>query len=291
MPEASIGQLGQPRSRRARGTLRLSLEIGFVTIVLGGLALIGIAPGLLAPGDPWRTGGPALHAPTLEYPLGTDALGRDVWTRLAHGARTSLAVGALATAIALTLGGAVGLTAGALGGWADEVVMRLAELVDTVPGLLLALLLTMLFGPGLVQVALVIGLTGWTGLARVLRSRLVSVREEEFVLAARGLGASEARVALRHLLPQALPPIVALLPFRLEGAILVEASLSFLGLGDVTRPSWGGMLQDAQPYLREAWWLIAAPGVALASSLFALSLLADHLQRLTSPKLRARGRG
>lgn len=265
------------------------LEITFLVLVLGVLVLVGLWPGLIAPRDPWRTGGPALQAPGPEYLLGTDALGRDVWSRLAHGARTSLAVGGLATLIALALGGTIGLIAGAVGGWPDELLMRFAELVDTIPGLLVALLLATLFGPGLTQVALVIGLTGWTGLARVLRSRLVSVREEEFALAARALGASEPRVALRHLLPQAIPPVLALLPFRIEGAILVEASLSFLGLGDVTRPSWGGMLQDAQAYLRDAWWLVAAPGLALASSLFALSVLADHLQRLTSPKLRTRG--
>lgn len=261
-------------------------ELFFVLLVLGGLLLIGLFPGSFAPQDPWRTGGPALAAPGGEYLLGTDQLGRDVWSRLAHGARTSLLVGLLATAIALLLGGTVGLLAGTVGGWLDEILMRVAELVDTIPSLLLALLLTTLVGAGLFQVALVIGLTGWTGLARVLRSRLVSIREEEFVLGARALGMGEARIALKHMLPQALPVVWALLPFRMEGAVLLEASLSFLGLGDVSRPSWGGMLQDAQLYLRQAWWLAAAPGLALAATLFALSLLADHLQRLGNPRLR-----
>lgn len=261
-------------------------ELLFVCVMLGGLVLLGLFPSLFASQDPWRTGGPALAAPGGEYLLGTDQLGRDVWSRLLHGARTSLLVGVLATGLALLVGGLIGLLAGAFGGWIDELLMRLSELLDTIPGLLLALLVTTIIGPGLWQVALVIGLTGWTGLARVLRSRLVSVREEEFVLGARALGMSEVRVALKHMLPQTLPAVLALLPFRLEGAILLEASLSFLGLGDVSRPSWGGMLQDAQLYLRQAWWLVVAPGLMLAASLFALSLLADHLQRASNPKLR-----
>jgi peptide/nickel transport system permease protein len=272
--------------RKPRARNRLGGELFFVGLILGLLLVAGLIPSLLAPQDPWRTGGPALAAPGGEYLLGTDQLGRDVWSRLIHGARTSLLVGGLATLIALVLGGLVGLISGTVGGWIDELLMRLAELVDTVPGLLLALLVITLIGAGIWQVALVIGLTGWTGLARVLRSRLVSIREEEFVLGARALGMSEARVALRHMLPLAWPALLALLPFRLEGAIMLEASLSFLGLGDVSRPSWGGMPQDAQPYLRQAWWLVAAPGAALALTLFALSLLSDHLQRLSNPKLR-----
>jgi len=267
--------------------LRVSGELIFVLLVLGVMVMMGLFPSWVAPQDPWRTGGPALAAPGGDYLLGTDQLGRDVWSRLAHGARTSLVVALLATSMTLLLGGIVGLLAGAVGGWLDEILMRLAELVDTIPGLLLALLLITLVGAGLLQVALVIGLTGWTGLARVLRSRLVSIREEEFVLGARALGMSEVRVALKHMLPQALPVVLALLPFRMEGAILLEASLSFLGLGDVSRPSWGGMLQDAQLYLRQAWWLVVAPGLALAATLFALSLLADHLQRLSNPRLRS----
>lgn len=271
---------------RAKRPGRLGGEMVLVLVVLASLLIAGLLPGFLAPHDPWRTGGPALAAPGGEHLLGTDQLGRDVWSRLVHGARTSLLVGGLATLIALVLGGTVGLLAGTLGGWIDELLMRLAELVDTVPGLLLALLVITLIGAGIWQVALVIGLTGWTGLARVLRSRLVSIREEEFVVAARALGMRETRVALKHMLPLAWPALLALLPFRLEGAILLEASLSFLGLGDVSRPSWGGMLQDAQPYLRQAWWLVAVPGAALALTLFALSLLSDHLQRLSNPKLR-----
>lgn len=269
---------------------RLGGEMVFVLIVLASLLIAGLLPSFLTQQDPWRTGGPALAAPGGEYLLGTDQLGRDVWSRLVHGARTSLLVGGLATLIALVLGGLVGLLSGTLGGWIDEFLMRLAELVDTVPGLLLALLVITIIGAGIWQVALVIGLTGWTGLARVVRSRLVSIREEEFVVGARALGMSEARVAFNHMLPLAWPALLALLPFRLEGAILLEASLSFLGLGDVSRPSWGGMLQDAQPYLRQAWWLVVAPGAALALTLFALSLLSDHLQRLSNPKLRQLGK-
>lgn len=261
-------------------------ELPIAFLILGLLALLALFPGFFTPQDPWRTGGPALKPPGPEYPLGTDMLGRDVWARVVYGARTSLLVGLLATGVALWVGGTVGLLAGTLGGWTDEALMRLAELVDSVPALPLALLLVAITGPSLLPVALVIGLTGWMGLARVLRAELVSLRERDFVLAARALGVGGIRLALRHLLPNALPPVLALLPFRFEAAILTEASLSFLGLGDTSRPSWGGLLRDAQPFLREAWWLFLVPASALALTLFALSLVADALHRSTAPKLR-----
>lgn len=261
-------------------------ELLLTLLILGFLGFVALFPGLLTHRDPWRTGGPALMPPGLGYPLGTDALGRDVWARVVYGGRTSILVGFLATGVTLLVGGAMGLLAGALGGWADELLMRLAEFVDSVPALPLALLLVALTGPSLLPVALVIGLTGWVGLARVLRAELVSLRERDFVLAARALGVGGIRLALRHLLPNALPPVLALLPFRFEAAILTEASLSFLGLGDTSRPSWGGLLRDAQPFLREGWWLFFAPALALALTLFALSLLADALHRSTTPRLR-----
>ena len=256
--------------------------------VLAVLGLLAALPQVFAPLDPWSTSGPVLAAPSIGHPFGTDALGRDSWSRVVHGARTSLLVGLLATGVAMAFGGLVGLAAGTFGGWVDEGLMRLTDFLDAIPGLLLALLVVAVWGPGLTQIAVAIGIGGWSGIARVLRVGLLSTREEAFVLAAKALGASPARVAFRHLLPHAIPPVLVLVPFRIEAAIIAEASLSFLGLGDLAYPSWGGMLRDAQPFLREAWWLVVGPGLLLLLTVFGLSLLADDLQQRANPRSRRR---
>ena len=258
------------------------LALGVVAL----LALLAIFPEWIARYDPWATSGPVLGSPTAAHPFGSDALGRDTWTRMVYGARTSLLVGMLATGVALLIGGSVGLAAGTFGGWIDEGLMRLTEFLDAIPGLLLALLVVAVWGPGVVQISLAIGIGGWSSLARVLRVGLLSTREEDFVLAARSLGTSSTRIAFRHLLPHAFPPVLALVPFRIEAAIIAEASLSFLGLGDLAYPSWGGMLRDAQPFLRDAWWLAVGPGLLLLLTVFGLSLLADYLQRRAGPRSR-----
>ena len=266
-------------------------ELGLALGILILLGLLALFPGTFTSFDPWDTGGQALSPPMAGHPLGSDGLGRDTWSRIVYGARTSLLVGMLATGVALLIGGSVGLAAGTFGGWIDEGLMRITELLDAFPALLLALFLVALWGPGLLQISFAIGLSGWSGMARVLRVGIVSTREEGFVVAAKALGASPIRVAFRHLLPHALSPLLVLLPFRVEAAIIAEASLSFLGFGDLAYPSWGAMLRDAQPLLRDAWWLVAGPGLLLLLTVFALSLLADHFQRRANPQLCNRGAG
>ena len=263
-------------------------ESRVVLAVLAVMGLLAVLPQVFAPFDPWSTGGAVLAPPTIGHPFGTDALGRDSWSRVVYGARTSLLVGLLATGVAMAFGGLVGLVAGTFGGWIDEGLMRLTDFLDAIPGLLLALLVVAVWGPGLTQIAVAIGIGGWSGIARVLRVGLLSTREEEFVLAAKALGASPARIAFKHLLPHAIPPVLVLVPFRIEAAIIAEASLSFLGLGDLAYPSWGGMLRDAQPFLREAWWLVVGPGLLLLLTVFGLSLLADDLQTRANPRSRRR---
>jgi peptide/nickel transport system permease protein len=253
--------------------------------ILAAFALMALLPGTIASAGGLQSGGPALAPPNAEFPIGTDILGRDIWARLVFGARTSLAVGTLATLIALVIGVAAGALAALLGGWWDELLMRGAEVADSIPALLLALLFVVVLGPGLVPIALVVGLTGWLGIARLVRAEILLVRDAPFVLAARGLGATGWRVTGRHVAPDVLIPLLALLPFRLEGAIVVEAGLSFLCVEDASRPSWGSMLRDAQPVLLDAWWLAAAPAIALALLLFALALTADYLQRELDPRL------
>ena len=259
-------------------------ETAIATAVVGTFALFALAPALFSHAEGLRTGGAALLPPGLAHPLGTDMLGRDTWARLVFGARTSFSVSALATVVTLVVGIAVGASAALLGGWWDELLMRGAEIADSMPTLLLALLLVSVLGPGLVPVALVIGLTGWLGIARVVRAETLVARNEPFIVAAQALGAGRLRIGFRHVAPNVLPPVLALLPFRLEGAIVVEAGLSFLGVEDAGRPSWGAMLRDAEPQLLDAWWLAAAPAAALAVLLFALGLMADQLQRSMDPR-------
>lgn len=267
---------------RAFVRLPPSAVLAIVAVIL--FVLVALAPAAFASAEGLRSGAWGLQAPNVSHPLGTDILGRDVWARLVFSARTSLSVGALATIVALTAGVLSGALAALLGGWWDELIMRAAEIADSVPALLLALLLVTVLGPGLVPVSLVIGLTGWLAVARLMRAELLLARNAQYVIAARGLGASHFRFFVRHLAPEALIPLVALIPFRVEGAVIVEAGLSFLGVEDGSRPSWGVMLRDAQPVMLDAWWLVAAPAATLALLLFSLALLADHAHRALAPQ-------
>ena len=262
------------------------LEVGAVTALLIALGSLSLFPELFTWYPLNDTSGPPLAPPAWQHPLGTDSLGRDGWTQLVHAMRYSVLVGLLATAIASALGLSVGLVAGCGPRWMDDMVMRLTDLADAVPALLLALFLVALWGSGVIQISIALGLVGWTGMARVLRARLLSVREEPFILAAKAIGVRRVSLAIRHLLPNALPPLLVLIPFRIEACIVAEAGLSFLGLGDLSHPSLGTMLHDAQPLLRECWWLLAGPGVILLIMIFAPSVLADHLQQWTDPRLR-----
>ncbi len=261
------------------------LEIGTIATLLV-LGLMALFPAMFIFHPLNDTAGLPLARPDWQHPLGTDAFGRDVWTQLVYATRYSLIVGLLATGIAVVLGVSVGLLAGSARGWMDDAFMRLADLVDAVPGLLLALFLVTLWGPGVIQLSIALGLAGWSGMARVLRARLLSVREETFVLAAKAVGVRPVALAFKHLLPHALPPLIVLVPFRIEISIVAEAGLSFLGLGDLSHPSLGTMLHDAQPLLRECWWLLAGPGGILLIMIFAPSVLADQLQQWADPRLR-----
>jgi peptide/nickel transport system permease protein len=255
-----------------------------LTLFAGMVGLAVSAP-LVTSVDPLRTGGLPLHPPSWRYPMGTDELGRDLWSNVAYGARASLLVGVGATAIATLLGVGIGAVAGYAGGWWDELLMRLAELVHLVPRFLVVMLLVALFGGRLWTLVLLIALTGWPLVARVVRSEILSLREREFALAARALGASAFRVVARHLLPNALPAVVIGIPLAVGRAVLLEAGLSFLGLGDRGVASWGSLLQSAQGYMREAWWLALFPGLALTLTVLSLYLVAEGWHAATTPGL------
>lgn len=254
-------------------------------VLLAGLGLVALlAPDMSAYGPFERRA--ALQPPSGLHPFGTDDLGRDVYSRVLHGARTSLLVGLGVGALSLLLGLAVGGPAGHRGGLADDLLMRLTEVVQVVPVFFLALLVIALFGPGLDRLVLVLGLTYWPITARLLRAQLFSLQGRDFVTAARMLGEPEAVLFLRHLLPNALPPVIVHASYVAGSAILVEAGLSFLGLGDPQAVSLGTMLQGAQGLLRVAPWTSLFPGLAVVLAVTALNLVGDGLNDAWNPRLR-----
>jgi peptide/nickel transport system permease protein len=241
------------------------------------LVVVGLAAPLLAPYDPFSVDGPPLAGPSGAHPLGTDALGRDLLSGIIWGARTSLLVAAAVAVLVSAIGTAVGLLSGYAGGWADDVLMRLTEAFQVLPRFFLALVVIAFFGPGLDRLILVLGVTSWPLLARVVRAEVLALRSREFVEAARVHGASRRRILLREILPNAVPPAIALLGLVVAQVILIEAGLGFLGLGDPNVVSWGALSSEAQQFLRVAWWLSLFPGLAILLAVLGLNLLGDAL--------------
>ncbi|MNR92327.1 Glutathione transport system permease protein GsiD [compost metagenome] len=259
-------------------------------IACGGVILLVIALAALAP---WLTP----HSPTLPlpqgldpnglplapsqaHPFGTDDLGRDAFARWLYGGRVSLAVGFSATALAGFIGISLGVLAGYRGGWVDMVLMRLTEVVMAFPTLLLAMGLAAVLPPHPAMVVLTLGLVGWTAIARLVRGMTLSLRETEFIDAARAMGGSTLWILLRHLLPNLSGAIASLLALKLADMFLLEAALSFLGLGvRPPTPSWGNMIHDGQLYFRDAPWLFMAPGLAIFAVVLAFNLLGDRWGR------------
>jgi peptide/nickel transport system permease protein len=254
-----------------------------LTLTTLGLAVFG---GSVAPFDPFATRFPALQPPSAAHWLGTDDLGRDTFSGVLAGARASLFVGIATAAVASVLGTAVGAIAGYYGGLVDDALMRLTELVQIVPRFFLAILVAALFGPSLVFLTLLLALTFWPTTARLVRSQILTLRQREWVLAARAVGLGEIRILVRHVVPHALGLIIVTAALQIGAAILVEASLSFLGLGDRSVISWGYMLNGAQPFLRFAWWLSVFPGLALVLTVLGTNLLADALYAVWDPARR-----
>ncbi|MGZ8469389.1 MAG: ABC transporter permease [Gemmatirosa sp.] len=267
---------------RRDGRARIGL-----TVVIVLLLAAALAP-LLARHDPTAIDlARALDAPSGAHWLGTDVQGRDVWSRLVHGARVSLAVGVLSQVISLVLGVALGLIAGYYGRRVDDLVMRLADVTLAFPTLLLLIAMAAAFEPSLTTVFVTIGVVGWAGMARLVRGQVLVVRHMEYVQAERALGAGDARILVRHVLPNVIAPVVIAATLGVAGAIMAEAALSVLGLGvQPPTPSWGAMIADGRDLsqLRRAPWTSLFPGLAIGAAVLGFNLVGDALRDALDPR-------
>lgn len=238
---------------------------------------------LLEPGSPGRG--------DLTYWLGSDHLGRDVFSRLLYGARVSLLVGVAAIAVGGTIGTIAGLVSGYFGGWVDDVIMRLGDIQLAFPFILLAIMFLVVLGPGLVNMILVLGIGQWITYARIVRAQTLSLREKEYVEAARAMGDSTVSILFRTILPNIMAPLTVIASFNVASVILSEAALSFLGLGvppDV--PTWGSMLSESRDHLlSNKWWLAVFPGLAIVFTVLAFNIIGDWLRDFLDPRLKENG--
>jgi peptide/nickel transport system permease protein len=269
---------------------RRSTSISIGAAIVGVLIVAAVLAPLVVPRDPYAMD-PAvrLQAPSAANILGTDNYGRDLLTRLVYGARVSLVVGMASIVLATLIGVSVGLISGYLGGWSDLLIMRGVEIVQAFPPLLLALALVSIMEVGIASVILAVGLVQWTVFARVVRASALALKQEEFVLAARACGVSGPRIVMRHILPNALAPLVVLATLGVGTAITTEAALSFLGLGvPPPTPSWGATLAFGLSYMRDSPHLATFPGLAIVITVLGFNLLGDGLRDLGDPRLRGR---
>lgn len=281
-----------PQRRRWRKLTRHPLGVmgGIILLVVCGSAILA---DYLAPHEPnkqrlvarftppaWAQGGSAL------YPLGTDNVGRDMLSRIIHGSRISLVVGFAAVGVSMLIGVTLGLLSGFLGGRVDATIMALVDLMLAFPQLILAFAIAAVLGPGIGNIILVIGLTGWERYARVVRAEVLALREREFVQAARAIGVPTAKIIFGHILPNTFSSVIVLATLQTAQAILAEATLSFLGLGTGrTYPSWGQMIALGRDYITIAWWLSTFPGIAILLTVLAINLIGDRIRDLLDPRM------
>jgi peptide/nickel transport system permease protein/oligopeptide transport system permease protein len=277
-------------SRLKRNKLAM---VGLVWIII--ITLIAITADLWVPqwlGSPTQIDSSQMAElsklpPSLEHPFGTDAMGRDVLCRVIYGSRISLAVGLLATAISTVIGLVMGALAAYYGGIWDTIIMRLADIFLAFPYTLFVIVMLAVIGSGIQNVFIAIGVLGWPSIARVFRSAILSVKENDYVDAARSMGASDARIIVRHIFPNSVASIVVYATMNVGGAILTESALSYLGMGVTPpTPSWGIMIQDGQQYLQTQPWLMLMPGLAIISTVLAFTLLGDGLRDALDVKMK-----
>lgn len=287
---SAIAQPGAARDFWRRFLRNRGAVVGLVILLL--VVLLALFAPLLYPQDPWRMVQRPFLAPfAVEgFWFGTDTLGRDIGAGLVYGAQVSLLVGLVSTVVALTIGVTLGALAGFYGGLIDDALMRFTEFFQTIPNFALAIVLVAIFQPSTESVVLAIGIVSWPPVARLVRGEFLSLRSREFVQAARVVGQTNGQIIFRQILPNTLSPIIVMASLMVATAILLESSLSFLGLGDPDTMSWGYMIGAARTVIRQAWWLSVFPGVAILLTVLALNLVGEGLNDALNPRLARKGR-
>ena len=276
---------------RWRGRLLVLVAGGILTAIV----LLALFADRVAPAGPndqdiaARLRPPAMVGGTWSRPLGTDELGRDVLSRLLHGGRVSLMVGLLAVAVSCPIGVVIGLASGFFGGWIDRALMRLTDIQLAIPTILLAMALVTVLGPGVANLIITLSVTGWTIYARLIRGETLALRDRDFIEATRAAGAGQARIMFRHVLPNVVSPVIVVATFAVGSMVVLEATLSFLGIGVPLRvATWGSMLSSGRTYLKSAWWITAFPGLAIFVTVLAINALGDSMRDALDPRLRSR---
>jgi len=288
----------QSELKRIARTFLLSKTATLGALIFVLFLFIALLSPILAPHDPAAQDlkrrlsppiGLGMEKASLEYPLGNDNLGRDILSRLLVGSRVSLVVGVSTILLASSVGSLIGAVSGFYRGLLDNIVMRIVDTWMAFPSLLLAIAFGAALGPGLFNLVLALSLTIWVVYCRVVRAEVLSIRERDYVLAARAMGASDLRIILRHVLPNVLAPILVISTLQMGIVIISEASLNFLGVGvQSSVPTWGGMLSDGREFMRDAWWLATFPGLAISIVVLGVNLLGDGLRDALDPRLRRR---
>jgi peptide/nickel transport system permease protein len=288
-PDALTSRTVSEKRRSLRREVKIFVSnpnalIGLLILTI--FAGLAVAAPVLFPGDPLEMVSRPFLWPGQDaaYPLGTDSMGRDVLAGIVHGARISLTVGMIATLLGLTIGITVGAIAGYSGGWTDTVLVKIIEIFQTLPSFVLLVVLVAIAQPTVTTVTSGIGIITWPLVARLTRAEFRAIREKDYVLAARSLGFGHARIIFLEILPNALPPIIVTSSVLVAGAILMEAALSFMGLGDPNRVSWGSMIGGGRDVIRTAWYLTAIPGLAIVLTVIALNLISDGLNDALNPR-------
>ena len=257
----------------------------FGLIVIGVLFCMAALAPVLSPYDPSKILSSSISGPSLQHWFGTDDLGRDLFSRVMWGAQISLTVGFIAVVISIVIGTLYGAFSGYFGGWIDEVLMRFVDVMLAFPSIFLILTIQALLTPNIYNVMIVIGLTSWMGVARLVRAEFLSIKERQYVEAARAIGCSPLRIIFRHILPNALSPVIVAATLGMAGAILTESALSFLGMGvQPPTPSWGNLLMDSQAYLFDAPWLSIIPGLFILLAVLSLYFIGEGLREAFNPK-------
>jgi peptide/nickel transport system permease protein len=267
--------------QRFLGNPRVMVGLGWVMLVV----LISLLADVLAPRDPFSIVGTPFLKPGESFLLGTDSLGRDVLSGLMHGARTTLLIAILSTLAAVAFGTFVGAIAGYYGGWIDDILMRTTEFFQTIPSFLFAIVLIAILSPSAVNLVIAIAIVSWPPITRVVRAEVLSIKSREFVQAAVVAGQRDSAILLTQVLPNTLSPLIVTGSLLIATAILIESALSFLGLGAPNQMSWGFMIGAGRSFLRDAWWLVTIPGVAILLTVLSINLVGEGLNDALNPRL------